>query len=94
VQLHSCELLGGRNATNAARCRLLTTHLRACGVRPLFSRIDEMTTYHMLVWRASSWSFFASLLCRLRSDLACRAGGKGFFTRCDDSTPSMKMLHI
>ena len=33
--------VGGRNATNAARCCLLTTRLRACGVRPLFSRIDE-----------------------------------------------------
>ncbi len=50
------------------RSCLLTTHLLACGVRPLFSRSDKMRPYHMPVWRVSSWCLFASLLCRLRSD--------------------------
>ena len=53
------------------RCCFLTTHLLAAGVRPLFSRIHEMRPYHMPVWGLSSWCFFASLLCRLRSACAC-----------------------
>lgn len=59
------------------RCCSLTTHLLAAGVRPLFSRIHEMRPYHMPVWGLSSWCFFASLVCRLRSDLACMEAGRG-----------------
>jgi hypothetical protein len=51
--LHSCVLLGGRNATNAAFLftESVTTHSLAAGVRALLLRIDELRPYHMPVWR-------------------------------------------